>query len=60
MECNGALEPIAAEQARGNVPESIAEKHDDFQKCPQCGRIFWKGTHYERMRRWVEDVQSSA
>jgi uncharacterized protein with PIN domain len=27
--------------------------YDEFYRCTDCGRIFWKGTHYERMLRKI-------
>lgn len=60
MECNGVLEPISREQAREVVPERVAAAHDEFRQCPECGRVFWKGSHYDRMRRFVEELSHAA
>jgi hypothetical protein len=26
---------------------------DEFNRCPGCGQIYWKGSHYERMMELV-------
>jgi uncharacterized protein with PIN domain len=59
MECNGVLEPISIEAAREFVPERVVAALKEFRRCPRCGRIFWKGSHYDRMRRFVEELSTS-
>lgn len=54
MQCNGVLAPVAKEAVRGLVAPRTAELHDEFQQCPACGRVYWKGGHYRRMRQWME------
>jgi uncharacterized protein len=45
---------------RDLVPPRTAELYDEFRRCRQCSRVYWKGTHYERMRRWIDELGSSA
>jgi uncharacterized protein with PIN domain len=56
--CNGELAPAQRSEARGRVPARVLEHFDRFQRCPDCGRIYWQGSHAERMRRvlarWVD------
>jgi uncharacterized protein len=59
MACNGVIEPVSKEYVHDLLPPRTAELHDEFRRCPQCGRVYWKGTHYERMRRWIEELTSS-
>lgn len=56
MACNGSLAEIAKEQVRMFLPPRVAEKFDEFQRCTLCGRIYWRGSHYLRMRRWVSEL----
>ena len=60
MACNGILEPVSKEQARNLVPGRPIELYDEFHCCEQCARIYWKGSHYLRMRRWMEELISEA
>jgi hypothetical protein len=55
-ECNAALEPATAEQVARCVPPRVLERHHDFSACPECGRVYWEGTHTERIRRLVHDL----
>ncbi len=54
--CNAALREVPKKSVRGRVPETVWRELDDFTECPQCGRIFWRGTHYERLRRVLESA----
>jgi len=48
--CNGVLEDAEKGMVAGEVPEGVLERHDRFWRCPDCGRIYWKGTHWDDMR----------
>ena len=56
MACNGLLENIAKDRILGVVPQRAAESHDEFQRCPNCGRVYWKGSHYRRMESWIREL----
>ena len=56
MACNTKLQPLAKEDARQSVPPGIAERHDNFRQCPDCGRVYWKGSHFARMQRWIREL----
>ena len=49
LECNARLEPGAREALRGLVPEHVFATHADFMRCPGCARIYWAGSHADRM-----------
>jgi uncharacterized protein len=55
MICNSVLREAATEEVRPLVPARAAE-HDQFLRCPGCGRIFWKGSHYRRMQNWIAEL----
>jgi uncharacterized protein with PIN domain len=54
--CNALLEPLAPEAAAGRVPPRVHAAHERFWHCPGCGRIYWAGSHVERMRRTLDRV----
>jgi len=49
--CNSALRELPRESIHGRVPEEVWRTQEAFTDCPNCGRIFWRGTHYERLAR---------
>jgi len=57
--CNGELRPVSKEIMRGRVPPYVFATQQVFRVCPDCGRAYWRGTHWERMREvlagWEKD-----
>lgn len=49
MECNGGLETVSPTLVAGQVPQKIALEHEEFFRCEGCGRIFWHGSHWDRI-----------
>lgn len=49
--CNGRLVPIAKEDAGGAVPEYVYSTCNGFKRCNGCHKLYWKGTHYTRLRQ---------
>ena len=54
MDCNAPLRPIAKADVIERLPPSVRESHERFTTCDRCGRIFWQGTHWQRLRQLVD------
>ena len=50
LHCNVRLEAAAPDEVGTQVPEPIAARYSRFARCPGCNRIYWEGSHWERMR----------
>lgn len=50
LECNERLEPTPREALQGLVPPHVFEAHTAFTRCPGCARIYWAGSHVDRMQ----------
>ena len=50
LHCNLRLHPVGRDAAAPFVPAPIAERYDMFARCAGCKRIYWQGSHWERMR----------
>jgi uncharacterized protein len=57
LECNAALTAVSKQDVAALVPRRAWQSHEQFVRCTRCGRVYWAGTHHERLRRLVEDVQ---
>lgn len=60
LHCNTKVEPVSKADAASHVDAKIIERYDAFTHCPACGRIYWKGTHQQRMQRIIEEIQNAA
>jgi len=56
LECNEPLREISPEDAGPRVPPRIASGFKEFRECVWCGRVYWKGSHYEAMERQIEQI----
>ncbi|RMF75005.1 MAG: twitching motility protein PilT [Acidobacteria bacterium] len=54
--CNAELAPARAEEIAGAVPADILRRHARFARCRACGRVYWPGTHFERMSALVAEL----
>lgn len=55
LECNIRLKKLPKKRARNLVAPFVYEHADSFAVCPECGRVFWPGTHYQDMEGTLED-----
>jgi uncharacterized protein with PIN domain len=39
---------------RDQLPTQVALLHDEFLRCPDCSRVYWKGGHFRRMRQLID------
>lgn len=51
--CNRQLQNLPKEEVEGRVPDFVFSNHSEFNVCPGCSRIYWKGTHQENMRKKI-------
>jgi uncharacterized protein len=59
MHCNAILRLIPKETISDRLLPQTRQHFNEFYNCPQCGRIYWKGSHYRRMHRLIESVTGS-
>jgi len=48
-ECNVPLVIIDKKSVKDKVPKLVYDSFSEFKTCPSCKRIYWPGTHYERL-----------
>lgn len=49
LRCNAPLQTIPKETAEGLVPNYVYQAFDHLHRCPLCQKIYWPGTHRERI-----------
>jgi uncharacterized protein len=57
-DCNEPLLPMSPAEAQARVPVYVAATQDSFQTCLMCTRVFWKGTHAERLLELFDEAAS--
>lgn len=53
MSCNGLLKNVARHSVENLIPEKVYTSYDEFKQCPDCEKVYWKGSHYDKMRKEI-------
>lgn len=56
LRCNQRLMPVAKARVRDRLPPRTRRYYDRFWHCNRCDRIYWEGSHYQRMRALIDGV----
>ena len=54
--CNALLVEIPRGDVEGKVPDFIFYHQEEFFQCSDCDKIYWKGSHQENMKEWVDGL----
>lgn len=58
LSCNGLLKELPQSRARNLVTPFVFEHADSFALCPECGRVYWRGTHMKDMELKLTKILS--
>ena len=49
LECNQTLVERGKDEVAELVPPYVFKTQNQFMQCPNCQRIYWRGTHWQAM-----------
>ncbi len=55
--CNGNLVGVSKESVLDKLPPKTKKYFQEFYQCQTCERVFWKGSHYDRMEAFVDRLK---
>jgi uncharacterized protein len=55
MACNGKIEKIEKDLVLDQLLPKTRNAFNEFYRCNSCHKVYWKGSHFDRMTRIVED-----
>lgn len=55
--CNARVRPIQRDKVAGRVEGSTFSRYSEFWECPKCEQIYWKGAHWARIRKTLEEAK---
>jgi len=53
MICNGLIEEVEKEKIYRQLLENTAKYYNNFGRCASCGKIYWEGSHYIKMKQKI-------
>lgn len=57
LACNGLIHPVEKDIIAGLLPPGTKEYYHEFFQCSTCGKVYWKGSHYNRMLKFLQELQ---
>jgi hypothetical protein len=59
MRCNGILQPVTKKAVLNRLEPLTRKYFDEFRICPDCQQVYWNGSHYQQMRRLIQDLEEN-
>lgn len=60
LKCNHPLQPVEKAQVLHLLEPLTRQYFDEFHQCPNCGQVYWKGSHYDKMSKLIEQLRGRA
>lgn len=57
VECNSMLSRAEKDDIKEKVPEYVFDTQEEFKECVKCGKIFWKGTHWDNVEKKFKELR---
>jgi uncharacterized protein with PIN domain len=61
LSCNGMLKPLhfsskEENQYQERIPAAVKQWCRDFKVCAACDKVYWPGTHYQRLEACIQKI----
>ncbi len=61
LDCNASLRAASADEvAAAGLPPAVRARQRRFATCDACGKVFWEGSHWRRMRERLARAVAAA
>ncbi|MDZ7761906.1 MAG: Mut7-C RNAse domain-containing protein [Desulfovermiculus sp.] len=58
LACNTPLQPVKKKDIEHRLKPKTKRYYQRFHLCPDCGRIYWQGSHHQHMQAWLQETIS--
>lgn len=56
LDCNGELTTVEKKEIAKEIPISIVNHCHSFTRCTRCQKIFWEGSHKQKMANFITEL----
>ena len=60
LRCNHVLQQVPKSVVDAALQPRTREHYDQFKKCGGCGRVYWQGSHWTRLRHAIDTARAEA
>jgi len=57
--CNSRIRPVSKASVTGKIPSSTSSNYDEFWQCQGCGQVYWRGAHWKRIDKTLEEAKKA-
>ena len=58
MHCNGITQPVQKQAIETHLLPKTKKYYNEFFQCGSCKKIYWKGSHYLKMKEMIDNVKT--
>jgi uncharacterized protein with PIN domain len=58
--CNERIRAVSKEEVLHQIPASTAVYYDEFWMCMGCGKVYWRGAHWKKIKKTLEEANSKS
>lgn len=60
MSCGGELRSVEKESVRERIPPKTYRWRDDYFVCARCDKLFWHGSHWDKIGERLRNLRANA
>jgi uncharacterized protein len=57
ISCNGWIQKVEKKSVLEELPPRTKDYYEEFYRCTECGKVYWKGSHFKRMSEFIEKLK---
>lgn len=58
LRCNALLEEATKAEVNDELEPLTKIYYDQFRRCPDCKQIYWRGSHFSKLQKRIEEIRS--
>jgi len=55
--CNGEISVVSKSSVAKEIPPTTRSNYDDFWQCRSCGQIYWRGAHWKKINKTLDEAK---
>lgn len=59
LRCNTPLEETLKTDVVHMLQPLTRQYYQEFHRCPACGKVYWKGSHFEHMQAIIDEIRGN-
>jgi uncharacterized protein len=57
-QCNGVVQMVDTAAVAHLLPGDTRQHYDSFTQCTDCAKVYWRGSHYQKVERMIAQIRA--